>query len=805
VLRIRTFCVGWLELACVVLAGCHPSAPSLTRARGESLEPRLSFARSGSTSIATLVRPTPGVVRLSLWLDAGARDAQPVQVATLAAWIAAEHAGREATATVYPDATEITLPCKSDALGSCVKALRAALTRREPTEAEAQRARLRLQDGRRRALAADPGRAADELAMRALLGEGATGFFPLGAAENDARSSRQALAAFLGDHYGPERALLVAAGDADPGRVQAAVAAGFAHAAQARLPRAQRGVAAAAQPALQLTIADRDTVSVALAASDLSSAYAYVAQLQTTLAHGGDDAAMRVRGSVFEARGGAIAVLRMTGAALLPSLDHSVRELGRLQSEPPVPQAVPSGSEDLATLSRRLGSDFATRGAGSAARMSFAIGALADGGRADRPRLKDPDAAERSRRTQDLQRVFEQAVGSAHPRLRGDSDEHASSVVMDNAVRIDVRKTSSQRVAIAVRIALGAGEDPPALHGRSALLAELTSTACAGLSADQLGSELARLNATLTPEIAAGSYGLLLVAASAQWQPALDLALRCARAPSMQPTAFAQAAIRLQQRLRASRTDPALRAQLAAAVAPRAPGLYAPLGSPERLGNVGQRELAELLPSARSGARWAVAIVGPVMVSDATARVARRLATLPTGSVASPASPGEVDAGATTTVVPGSASVEGVTGLAVWTTHTTSATSPVAARLTASALQQLLVHAGLQPLSHAGDAGSWGAVAAVHLRVPPELLPALPSLLREAMRRLDAPTLKDALERALLVEQTRWAAAGSRVEVRADRLARERLGDGEPDLSLDAALRQLELLQHATPQWQPTD
>src|SRR5205085_7205086 len=118
-------------------------------------------------------------------------------------------------------------------------------------------------------------------------------------------------------------------------------------------------------------------------------------------------------------------------------------------------------------------------------------------------------------------------------------------------------------------VGLGAEQDPVGQHGRSALLATLTATACAGLGPDLLHEALAELDATLEPRVAAESYGLLMRAPVERWQAALDLALRCARMPSRDAAYFAAAAWRMQE---ASQGEAALgvRARVANQDEPRA-------------------------------------------------------------------------------------------------------------------------------------------------------------------------------------------------------------------------------------------
>ena len=91
---------------------------------------------AGSASVAVLPRPGGELVRLSLWIDAGSRDANPPQVATLAAWLAADASGSRVTAHVEPEGTELGMWCRKTELVRCLDALRRALALRKPGAAK---------------------------------------------------------------------------------------------------------------------------------------------------------------------------------------------------------------------------------------------------------------------------------------------------------------------------------------------------------------------------------------------------------------------------------------------------------------------------------------------------------------------------------------------------------------------------------------------------------------------------------------------------------------------------------------------
>ncbi len=746
---------------------------------------------SAGTHVATLVRATPGVLRVSLFIDAGSRDASPPQLATIAAGLAATHGDRTLQPVVSPDLTELARDCASAELESCVRQLRTALDLRAVSDADLLRARLQLRDDRRRALAADPERQADRGALHALLGDAAAGFFPLGESAGDDASDTAAVQQFLRAHYGPSRALVVVAGDAEPERVKRAVASAFAGASAAGAARAAHALVAQSEPSVEVAVEERESVSLAILAARATTARAVVAALQEEL-NRSERADMTLRGNVFSVRGGALAVVRVQTASAEHGLLTSARELARLMLEPP-PSAEPAPeADDLLGVSRAFAAQWsngsAQARAGESAGFSFAAGVLVKGGRGDDPRNPDPNAAERTRASERMHDALTLALTEARPDTKGTIAELAASVVAGNGARIEVRRQHAERVAIAVRSALGAGEDPPLSHGRAALLATLTATACAGLGPERLNAELAALGATLSPRVDAESYGLLLDVPSARWREGLDLALRCQLEPSRDPVHVADALLRLQGRLGGSQSPLTLRARVAALLAPRAPGLCAPWGHPELLGNVNGAELERVLPRALTGARLSLAIFGDVPPDEAVARAARRVSRLPAGSLAQ-----RVDAGVPVPPPPAAAS-SGLDShlLVVWHAHDAalSGAGSVSAVVAAGALATALARTpGLRVLAR--DAGRCGddAWSALLLRVAAEALPNLPAALTRAVGVVPAPLLAEALQRGLDEAERRTAQAGSQLDVSAERLARERLGVRAPAAASGEAAR----------------
>ena len=217
------------------LVACSGAKPRVEIARPAPAPAAIERLAAGSTLV--VARPTPGVARMSLWIDAGSRDGVPTQLAAASAYWAEQHSG--ASARVLPDGTELSLLCDTRTRGVevCVEQLARAFVLPIPSAAEAERLRARLRQGRARA-AADSTHEADELAFSALFGEQAASLFPFGREADDGRIDGPAVQRFAADFYQPARALLIAAGDVNEGDVARAFAKATSRARGVAKPRA---------------------------------------------------------------------------------------------------------------------------------------------------------------------------------------------------------------------------------------------------------------------------------------------------------------------------------------------------------------------------------------------------------------------------------------------------------------------------------------------------------------------------------------------------------------------------------------
>ena len=476
---------------CAVLgvsSGCAGSgaAAVLPQARTAAQLPLRVFDKTASgMSIASLPRATPNVVRVALYIDAGSRDATLPETATLSAWLAAQSAGPALEATVYPDATELSLSCSAKALPDCVAQLAHALAFRNPDAAALSEARARLRDGQRRALAHEPLAPLDRLALRELLGDAAQPFFPLGAVDSDLVAAGDAVPHFLNEHYGPLRALLVAAGDVEPRALRELAETHFARAPSAVLSRGARSLVPLELPRLAVSFEERGALALALAGPDEARLSDLTRALQLRM--GGGEPRVSVSGYVFPVRSGALALLHLQASDPELALDRAVRALSQLTLEEQPPHTPVVARDDLTSAARELGFDFASGGGRAPGEVHFgaalALAAGVDAGPAGQSERTEQD----NRRREHAQSTFEHALAQLQPKLKGDVDEYAAAVTLDNGARIDVQFTQGSAVALAIRVGLGAEQDPPLAHGQAALLATLTSIACAGMGPELLG------------------------------------------------------------------------------------------------------------------------------------------------------------------------------------------------------------------------------------------------------------------------------------------------------------------------------
>ena len=740
-------------LATLLLA-CGGGSPALPHNPAVGLD---LVRRSGTgPSVAVLPRPSGELVRVALWLDAGSRDAQPAQVATVAAWLAAEEAGASVRAHVEPEGTELALWCPRDGLDRCLQSLRRGLALRAPSGARVEAAKARLSAARRRAEVADAARGADRLALQALYGEAAAGLEPLGDAGSDGAVSPAQVRAFLADHFGPNRALLVAIGELEEPVVLRQVAQAFASAPRARSSR----VATRPGPGAGGVRAGVDAeagLAIALAGPDLNTVSRASAALRARFAREGSGE-QAVRGQALRLRGHALALLRVVDVDPERAAQLVAHELEQLRSEGlPAASAepMPDGPQALA---RRLGARWAAHGAmNDAGGVSAGVGVQVAGGRADRLTQSDPDAETRKRTEEALTAAWQQGRGEAAPDTETSQRAGTLSATLENGARIEVHAQPGERMAVAVRFGLGAGADPPGLHGRAALLASTAATACAGLSREPLHARLRELGAELEPLVRADGWGLVLTAPVAHWQDALALATDCALSPALERKPLSAARLGLMARLGAIGGSGELRAEVAALVAPAVPGQLAPWGHPAHQASVSLADIRELWRASRSGQGLVVGVAGPLPADEALRWIARRLASLPAqASAPKTAEPPRARASER----PHDARAElaqPTLGLALWQADLRGA-GPEGAQAFAALMRAALGRIpGASAAWHEGGAWQGIAWAAVAVTAPPERLPLVADTLRTLARAVPSERLTHAADAAVTLAREQAA------------------------------------------------
>jgi predicted Zn-dependent peptidase len=689
-----------LALACCAVAalGCGARLREVVPASDEGVTGEANGVR-----IVALRRATEGRVWLSLWVDAGARDATPPQVATLAAWAAADAGGEEIVARTLPDATELARPCTRDALASCLESLARATSARHVGELALDR----LAAERQRA--SGDRRLAEALALEALLGAPVD---PFGSGTDDERASSEAVQRFLADHFGAGRLLLVAIGDVDFEALEAHVARAFEAVPSAD---SERGARSSPSSSARAEIGERSVLAVATLRPSLGDAAHIARRLVARVRRDLPDA--QPHAEVFPLRGGAAMVVRTDGepdrARLL--VDH----LAELASEPAIEAADPLPSEDGAPfLARWVGVRWATAGETRVAN-AMAVSAVVAGGRGDADDA-DPDARPRGA----AQTTLEAALSGSPAPLEGSVDDAAADVRLAGGAHARlVHLEGASRASALVLFDGGSCEDPSAAHGATALLAAMAKSACEDLAPSELGQSMQALAIEIETILSATAWGLRLEAPPSRWRELAYLAARC---PAAIDAARLESA-RVEVIARAQTEPASARARVAASLAPSAPGCVAPDGTPSGISAISGAALARLTRS-RVGARRArLAIAGDVPIAGVVQVLARGIARWPDGTEAAIV-PWDAPAQRLVAADHPSGAHDAVIG---WLGLGGSERAALAfARAVALALEH---EPGLRVRSHHAGAGAGHVWASVALDVTPDALDSLPAHVERAL------------------------------------------------------------------------
>lgn len=709
----NSFVCFCLALGCA-LFGCRSTLPE--NARTEPIPAAGSLGLLPAGAVVAVRRPTPGVALLSLWIDAGSRDATPPQLATISAWTVAERSGVEAR--VLPDGTELRLVCDTRREGGaarCAKRLVGAWEAGAPAEHQLVALRERLRSARVHA-ASDDVRLAQSLSLQALFGNDAEGLFPLGRAEQDAQVTSEAVRLFIAKHYAPSRSLLVGLGDVDKGELER-VARGSNRNASVGV-RAQRGAAKVSE-GLRVELGASNQLSLAVPVSNPTRATEILSAFRLTHPH--------AVGAVTSIRGAVLLHLTLAGGDTpFARLQSAVFDLLRLDIEhskgPPSPTP-----DSLAEMARLLGETWVARGPVEAGLRGLAVGVVL---RRDERATNGEDAALAAARERAQQAIAEAKANSAGA-VSGEIDATVARVKSVRGARIEVvRRAGDPWFAAAVRMAGGSALDPPLAHGRAALLASLMADGCGFSSERALDVFLARMGAHLTPLVDADGFGVAIRAPMAHAEEALDALLRCAVRPSFASRAVEDARARLLQALWNSQ-ELGLQASLARALSPAAPGRVAPWGTPSGVANVEASELKRM-HAQRSAAPnvsvWAVADREPKAVAQL---IARRVAHLPPSAEESPQVPL-----ATAAEVDGAFVSDGGLRVVLGVATKANATSTVASQVFADALLRALAKRLGNGVWSRGGGSLHGAWAGVALALTEDQLDGLAAHTQEALREL---------------------------------------------------------------------
>ncbi len=602
--------VWWLGSCVWLSAACGASLPREIAVEPPPARGEIEALRPGSA--LALKRPTKGVALLSLWIDAGARDAQVAQLATAAAFYAADKVA--GSARILAEGTELRLLCElaREPLTSCATRLLKALALPAPSAPEMVKVRERIRAAR--ALAArDDAQAAEQYALSALLGEGARPLYPLGDERGDGSLEGAAVHNFLARFYTPDHALLVGLGEVEQRELQRALAS-----SKRRGPPAARTRSALkTESGLRVEIGESAQIALALPTGSLEQAASLCQRFREI--HG--DASARI--SLLH--GLVLAHLTLpAGSEPYARMQSAVFDLRRLFLEPTTQAPLPP-PDTLEELARAVGERWIARGAAPQAGPALGVGFVIR--RDERTPTSDEETLGKARAR--AESAIEAGTKNSAGEVRGELGAEGGRVESENGARIEIlRRPGEAWFAAAVRFEGGSELDAPNGHGRAALLATLLSDGCGVAQGRSLDLSLASVGARLIPLVDAEGLGVALTAPRERAFQALDLLLRCALRPAFQARSLEDARART---LQALWNDDALllQAALGQLLSPAAPGLVAPWGTPAGISRVELTELKRQHALRALGPNLSVLLIGDVPPRESAAFVARRLSYLP--------------------------------------------------------------------------------------------------------------------------------------------------------------------------------
>ncbi|QQR91661.1 MAG: hypothetical protein IPJ88_08080 [Myxococcales bacterium] len=525
---MRTFiiCVLVMLSACVASSRSKPD---------DFLKTKIKAAQGSGLSIASVPGSHPELFKVSLWINAGFRDAMPGPVAAAAAQIAATRVGDYAEAYTYPDAIEIHATCPRLLWKSCTRQLLASFNTREASDYELSQAQKKLKNNDNPELGN-----LDWTVLLKLLGKQGARFFP-NTQNFSVKANRSTIAAFMQQQFAPNRALILAEGVPDFSAFEDFVVGNTSHLAQAK-SAATRDLSLDDVFILKLV----HPVWGELAAStDEFNSTPFVS-------------------AGIEVRGGVLLTLQSQSTDANNFAERLGFALAQVQQQ---------HNEETNWKDRFF----------SATDTMTAVGlhwAAAPYSKSDFSKLSLALRVPIKCNAEEVDLHLKRGIAAARLNTSAQSTDFGKEAILENGARVLWEKHApSGRIEFEWAVASGAAFDPPLRHGRAALMSLSTSLSCGGLPEAVFKSMLLENDIILRPWVDANAWGLYLNAPEEKWHEALRLLLHCIRMPSFNQTTLHQAKYLLRHEI--SNQGPAADFFIAVAqqLAPSTPGAIFPQGS----------------------------------------------------------------------------------------------------------------------------------------------------------------------------------------------------------------------------------
>lgn len=417
----------------LVACGARPPTPVVRPPAGPAT------TRVGDVRVVATHRSTGGQAALGLFVRT--RDGSAALRATAALVIEARGAGAWRVRAT-PDGLAIRSSTEVSALDDALRSLAAALRVRDATAEEVGTAlaHARL---RRAARGASDDALAARLALEALAG---TPLDPFLGDESAVTSG--AVSAWLAAALGVERALVGVVGDVDQSALEASIASAFASAPHV-VPEPDEAPPWRTGPA-----------RVASGAHPVAAAATWVSSLDEAarVADWVERLAPHARASSFPLLGRAIVSATQPGdEGALRALASALEHARMLDDERAAPSARDADGELLA-----IGDAWLARVAPAGAEGPIALALV---------RVSEGDADDTTDPTLD-------ALARPTPVTPSRLDADRGEATLQNGLSIRVARSAGDAVAVALAFRAGAALDPPREHGRAALLAAVLARSC---------------------------------------------------------------------------------------------------------------------------------------------------------------------------------------------------------------------------------------------------------------------------------------------------------------------------------------